>query len=84
MPASFVVLLGALATASALSPIALVPLGVVLGVYGAALVAGTVHAVSRRSAWDLAVVLPAVFSTVHLSQGVGLLTNLLGRWVRRS
>ncbi len=85
VPVAFVATLLLLATASMVDVRAVFALGVVLLVYAIAASAAAAHAAKRARAWGLAPYLPVVFATIHVTWGMGLLTNVLtaGRWPSR-
>lgn len=77
IPAVFVAGLVGLSLAAIWSPIASRGLGLLVAVYGAAVLAATVHCAWLRRDWRVASLLPSIFAVIHLVWGVGLLVNLL-------
>jgi glycosyltransferase involved in cell wall biosynthesis len=85
VPAGFVAALVLLAVASLIESRSAFLLGGVLVLYAAVALGAALRAASRADTWSLVPYLPVVFATIHLSWGMGLLTNVLtlGRWPAR-
>jgi hypothetical protein len=74
-----------LAAALFAEPRAALALTGVLLIYGATAVAAAVHCLTRTRQWTLLPHLPIVFATIHITWGLGLLTNVFtgGTWPSR-
>ena len=85
VPAGFVGVLSVLAAASFAEPRAALALAGVLLIYGATAVAAAAHCLTRTRQWTLLPHLPIVFATIHITWGLGLLTNVFtgGTWPSR-
>jgi glycosyltransferase involved in cell wall biosynthesis len=77
VPAAFVVALTVSAVVSVWVPVARLPLMLILGAYGAALLVSAIGASGRLGVRGT-LVLPAAFAVMHFSYGVGFLKGITG------